>query len=658
MPFDPDAYLKSKQAPAGGFDPDAYLAAKAPVAATPAQAAPKRTAGEALGLGTRDVLEGAGSLVRAPFEAVGGFAKGAAELAGYPKAGAAINKAVVPPNLGTMASNAMGLPTPRTPGEQTQSNIRQGAVQLAAPMMNMGTVNAVRAVPKAVKGAAEWVGKVPGKLSSAIEQHYGVPQAQTGALQATRELATGEANRLGGEAATHLATGEKAATAALSEGQKAASTALSEAHSYEDLSTRLARDLAEGAKSGVPSVPKQGETLRGAVQGAYKVAKEARTAGSKPLYDAAEAQAAALEKSGVQIDVAPALATMNKKLAEAQSIPALHNELSRMYASVKDAKGYAALKTTSEYLKDIGYSGELQGYDRLVRQAALDLAGQVDAAIAKQVPLHSAAAAKYAELSEPLATMSTRIGKAITGSEGALKGDAFSKVANEDLPARLFGKREGVEQVVHALAGGDKATPKQLAAAQKQVDQMVENWLMSSARGTAEAPKTGTAALDVMNKRTGTLEAVPSVGPRMRGQFEREAGKEKTMAELAKGSEEARTRAAAATREAAGRATTATREAATAAKPLQTEQARVADMVKTADELIKAGNEKEALAKYTSAVRAGLANDQPKYQAALGWINRAENAKIKAERTKKLAKWIAGTTAVGATGYELGRHLP
>ena len=632
------------------------LTGAAPVAAEPP--APKRTAGEAFGLGARDVLTGAGNIVNAPLEAVGGFAKGAAELAGYPKVGAAINKAVVPGNVGEMAANAMNLPKPVTAREKTQSSIQQGVTELAAPMVNMGTVNAARAVPKIVKGAADWAGTVPGKVAGAIEGHYGVPQTQKAALSAGRELAADQTARLGGEAAAHLAKGEQASATALSEGQKASATALSEAHSYEDLSTRLGRDLAESAKSGVPSIPKQGETLRGAMKGAYKVAKENRTTVTKPLYDAAEAQALALEKSGVQIDVTPALKTMDKKLADAQSIPALHNELSRMYAAVKDAKGYKALKTTSEYLKDIGYSGELQGYDRLVRQAALDLAGQVDAAITTQVPAHAVAAAKYADMSEPLATMSTRIGKAVTGGEGALKGDAFDKIANEDLPGRLFGKREGVEQVVHALAVGDKATPKQLDAAQKQVDQMVENWLMSSARGTAEAPKTGTAALDVLNKRSGTLEAVPGVGPRMRGQFEREAGKEKTMAELAKGSAEARSRAEAATAEAKKGAEAATRGAASAAKPLQSEQARVADMVKTADELVKAGNEKEALAKYTSAVRAGLANDQPKYQAALGWINRAETAKIKAERAKKLAKWIAGTTAIGATGYELGRHLP
>ena len=639
-------------------------------ASTPEPAAPKRTAGESFGLGARDVLTGAGNIVNAPFEAVGGFAKGAAELAGFPKAGAAMNKAIVPPNLGAITSNAMGLPTPQGQREKTQSAIQQGVTEFAAPMMNAGTVNAARALPGAVRGAAEWAGKVPGRVSSAIEGHYGVPQAQQGALTAGRELVTGEASRLGSEAQTALATG-----------QKAASTALSEAHSYEDLSTRLSRDLAEGSKTGgVPSIPKQGETLRGAMEGAYNAARDIRAAETAPLYENARTQALAREKDGARIDVSGVTADAEKQLEKSENIPELRANLQKQINTIKGLEGkppvaapigkgkvasrialpktevapktgltYAELDQANRYLKDIAYSGELQGYDGISRKVALDLSHKLDAQIAKFVPEHAAAAAKYAELSEPLTTLTSRIGKAVTGSEGGMKGDAWSKIANEDLPGRLFGKRESVDQVVHALAGGEKATPKALATARKQVDQMVENWLLSSARGTAEAPRTGAAALDVLGKRPGTLEAVPKVGERLRGQFEREAGKEQTMAELAAGSKEARARAA-----------TATSKASTTAKPLQAEQARVADIVKTADELLKAGNSKEAMAKYTSAVRAGLANDQPKYQAALAWINRAEDAAMRAERAKKLAGYLA-KGAAGAVGleaaYQTGKRL-
>jgi len=415
------------------------------------------------------------------------------------------------------------------------------------------------------------------------------------------------------------------------------------------------------------------------MEGAYNAARETRASETGKLYENSRTQALAREKDGARIDVAPVTGDIDKLIEDTQQIPELNRELMRLRNSVTGAeekaagapapigKGlvsgkitpaktplppkpgltYAELEKSIRYLKDIGYSGELQGYDAIVRRAALDLAGKLDKQIAKFVPEHAAAAAKYAELSEPLTTLTSRIGKAVTGSEGGVKGEAWSKIANEDLPARLFGKRESVDQVVHALAGGEKATPKQLAAARKQVDQMVENWLLSTARGTAGAPRTGAAALDVLGKRPGTLEAVPKVGERLRGQFEREAGKEQTMAELAAGSKEARARSA-----------TATKGAESAAAPLQKEQARLNDLVRTADELLKAGNSKEAMSKYTSAVRAGLANDQPKYQAALAWINRAEDAAKRAERAKKLAKWLAGTTAVGASAYELGRNVP
>ena len=647
MPMSPEEWMAAGKPKV--MSPEEWMAAGKPSAAATPAPEPTKTGMKVggmreLGLGTRDVLTGAGSLLNQVPEAVGGFAKGAASLAGYPAIGEDARKALQPPNLGGMASDFMGLPKPQTGGEQRQSGIQRAATEIAVPLGNAATVNAARAVPGMVKSAGKWMADVPGRVGGAIERGYGMPQAQQGALSAGRELVSGEAGRVGREA-----------EGALSAGQKASASALSEAHSYEDLATRLERDLAASAKNGVPSASKQGETARGVVEGAYKAGKAARTAGTKPLYDAADAQATALEKAGGTIDVSDALKGMQKVLAESQSNPTLNNALTRMYSAIKDAKGhgvttdYAALKTQVEYLKDIGYSGELQGYDRIARRAALDLAKEVDAAIAKSIPAHAQASAKYAELSEPLATMSTRIGRAVTGSEGALTGDAFSKIANEDLPARLFGKRDGVEQVVHALAGGENATPAQLAKAQKQVDQMVEHYLMSTARGGAEAPRIGTGAMNAMGKHSGTLEAVPEVGARMRGQFEREAGKMKTIEELAKGSAEARSRA-----------TTATEGAAKTAKPLQAEQTRLNDLVRTADELSKAGNQAEALSKYTNAIRAGLANDQPKYQAALAWINRAESATIKAERAKKLARWMAHGAAYGVGAgavYEVGKQL-
>ena len=124
-------------------------------------AAPQSTFGRNIGLGTRDVLTGLGSAVQSPFEAVGGFAKGAAELVGAPQAGAAMQRAIVPSNLGEMASNVMGLPTPQTEREQTQSRIQRGVTEVAAPMTNMGTVNLL-------KGGAKLAGEAGGKALKAL----------------------------------------------------------------------------------------------------------------------------------------------------------------------------------------------------------------------------------------------------------------------------------------------------------------------------------------------------------------------------------------------------------------------------------------------------------------------------------------------------------
>ena len=573
------------------------------------------------------------------------------------------------PNATYRASQTSGY-QPQTPqGQATTRAIGEigskipGADMLGAIPGMAGEMSALgRSVPAVARAAGDAAGAVPRPSMPSIPSKPGgvIDTLRGTTAEATRKAATEESRRALGEAGAEFG---KQANAA---GQAKAS-ALSEANSYADLQTRLQRDLDASAAQGVPSVAKQGERAREVVTGAFEVAKKARAEGTKDLYKAAEDAAATRERDGARIDITGVTDKLDAMMENAKNIPELQTKLGKLAASVKgkatpnapgivDLHGkpfkttptggltYKELDLANRYLKDIAYEGELQGYDGLVRKEALALSHELDKAITKFVPEHRVASQTYANLSKPLESVSTRIGKALTGTEGGLKGEAYNKVAAQNLPARLFGTKEGVNLVVDALAGGTEATPAARLAAQKQVDQMVEHWVVSGARGTGETPAVGKKALDYIGGKAGTLEAVPEVGKRVRGQFEREAAKEQTMGELAAGSKEARGRAA---------------EAGRTAESAQASRAKVEGLLKDMEGLSATGSPKlqrqaqdAALSSLRSMVKSGdLPEDR--FKAALALIARSETEAERTTNAVRIAKMVAkyaGYTVAGTVG--------
>ncbi len=432
-----------------------------------------------------------------------------------------------------------------------------------------------------------------------------------------------------------------------------------EAANADSVAIAVQRNLDQMAeRGGRPTLDVQGENVRTAVSGAYDAAKEARSKATAGLYDDAAKAAAAREKDGARIDVSTVTPDVQKLLDKADNIPDLKAKLGKLINAVtgteekvpvaaplgkgkvsarvtqpkmpseaKPGLTYQELDLANKYLKDIAYSGELQGYDSIVRRAAMDLSHKLDTQIAKFVPEHAAASAKYAQMSEPLESMATRIGRAITGGEGGLKGEAYAKVPSQNLPARLFGTKDGINLVVDAIAGG-KAGPAR-ASAQKQVDQMVEHWIMDSARGSTGA--TGAAAAKTLQapQMAATLRAVPSVGKKLAGQF---ANEERIAGMGERASQTAKT-------------------AGTEAKAAAGAKARVDKAMAQAEVDYVHGSKQKAYESYVAALRQSMADVDPaKYKAAIGLIERAGTLQGKTDKARSLAKkfiWGAGGVAAG-----------
>ena len=341
---------------------------------------------------------------------------------------------------------------------------------------------------------------------------------------------------------------------------------LAEATTHEELRDKLQGQLDSIATSGtLPDLSKQGDTVRDAFTAAMKAADAERKRVTTPLYAEADKAALAREQDGARISVDKATAGAKALREKADNLPDLANALDKLIGAVEGTpvksgapaplgKGkvtsrvtkpkptgptegltYQELKLANQKLKDIGYSGDTQGYDGITRRAALDISHKLDEAINKFVPEHAEAAAEYRRLSEAMDAQQTRIGKLITGEEGGLKGETYSKVAGQKIPDAVFKTREGIELLTDALAGGVKGEAR--AAAEAQVNQMVENWILTSVRGSGGTY--GTKALEKLRapQTAATLTAVPKVAEKVAGQFAAEAG---TEAQIAAADERAR----------------------------------------------------------------------------------------------------------------------
>ena len=432
--------------------------------------------------------------------------------------------------------------------------------------------------------------------------------------------------------------------------------------------TVVQRNLDEAAKRGaVPDLHEQGNTVRQAYQTVMQQADNARKRDTQDLYQAAQKAAASREAAGARINIAPATASIKNLLDTAENIPPLKAKLQTLLGAVEGrapevptgtvgsgkvtskmklpappapAGGltYQELDLANRYIKDIAYSADLEGYGSVVRNAALDLSKKLEKQIVEFVPEHAQAAAKYRELSKPMETLGTKYGKALTATRGGVSNDAYEVVAAQQLPDRLFGTRAGVEAVVDALAGGKEGAER--AAAQAQVDRMVENWVLS--KSTGKVGEDASKMLEAQGMRP-TLAAVPDAAKRLSATFEGEAKMGRMGENL----------------QAQGKM------AAQTADQLKKQRDKVQGLLKDADALSKANSpkyQKQAFDEYVASMRSMVkSNDLPleKFNAALALLDRAETLQAKTEKARKMAMLLAKGAGIGVAagvGVPLIQH--
>lgn len=481
--------------------------------------------------------------------------------------------------------------------------------------------------------SARKVAEVPGAIKGAIRTATGVdvPAARLAAAEASKTAVK--------SAATGVVQREKA----LDSVRQALETKL-------QLSQRVPPDLNT-----------QGSTIRSAFTGAMDAAKTARSAEADRLFAASKAEAAAKEAAGQRVDTTAAEKALNGMIDKAQGIPDLEAGLKKMLSAIKgrppepveapqilSAKGvplppttpappvgktFDQLELTRRYLNDIGYGSDLEGYPAILRKEARDAAKAIDESMQKFSPGFAKYKERYAQMSEPLHSLGTRFGKAVTGTEGGLAEDAYATVKAEDLPKRFFSSKGGIDLLTDALSGGKNAPKAAREAAQKQVDTMVENWILEQTRGAKRS-----AALESLSApgMRSTLTAAPSVESKLRGQFGQQAGYERTLEAMTK----------------AGKAPPLSAETAT----------KMRDKLKQADDLLSQKSDtskKQALKLYEESLasaRNARLIPPDKYKAAMGLIERANTLEEKAARARKIAKWFGFGSAV-MIAPEVAKHL-
>lgn len=427
--------------------------------------------------------------------------------------------------------------------------------------------------------------------------------------------------------------------------------------SLDDLSASLDKAL-EATKTKTPNLDVQGSTLRNAFNSSIEVAKKKREETADKLFGQVRASADKKEQEGFRVDTSKVLDALEAAKKESAGISDLESNINKMISSIKSTpvkpieeeksliampqgvsrpsipkppappqgKTFEQLEKTRRYLNDIAYNGETEGYSAILRNHARDAAASIDEAMTNFLPEFGAYKKTYKEMSEPLESLNTRLGRALSDSEGGLQGEAYSKVSNADLPNRLFTKKEGIDLLVDALSGGKNASTAARKKASTQVDKMVENWLMEDI-GHA-SPDAGLKKLNAPKTRA-ALSGVPKVQSKVEQVLTKRSGIEaekSRVGELSKSANDAKS--------------------------------KIVEDLSKADSLSSESSQASKQAAYDLYVStlsrsksAGLVTPK-QYEAARGWIDRASTLQEKNERARKLVYKIGGISAGVVGTYE------
>ena len=280
------------------------------------------------------------------------------------------------------------------------------------------------------------------------------------------------------------------------------------------------------------------------------------------------------------------------------------------------------LMNAIRYFQDVAYGGEMSGWGSLGKKHAGDIVRGLKADLYAYEPKLGQASDIYRDMSEPLRAMSTKFGKAIESTEGGLKKDVFSKVAEQDLPERIFTKKEGIEQMKELLGGTPEASAK--------VDGWFERWLGEKIRNLSSE---GAASHLRSSKIQPPLSAVDrnSIVPRLNEGISKKAALEAEGKEL----------------------TGLSSDVAKKSQSIASKSENISTGVEEAERLAADGTKKgitDSLAKYDSMLsslqREGKFT-RSEFQAAKDYINKAQGAAEKRDLYRKIFKWSAVPGTVG-----------
>jgi hypothetical protein len=517
----------------------------------------------------------------------------------------------LPPTMGGITNSFAPLGAAAAPTLAKAAKYASPIATLAPISKKAGEV--ISAIP-GVEKAGEALGKIKGKIPGPSDL-FGKPAAK--ARNEAAEVAKG------------------AVKASAEDQAGIAQNAELKAQALEDTSGKLAGQakLPETA-----DLSKQGEGIRGAFSAKIEEARTARTAKADTMFQKARDAAAAKEASGQRIDVTEAKKSIDKMLEQSQGIPDLHRGLANFSSAIGEvgpnAKTFEQMELTRRYLNDIAYGADVEGYSAIIRNEAKDAAKAIDKAMGEFVPEFQAYKDTYKKMSEPLESLGTKIGNAITGTEGGGSDRAYSKVAAQDLPGKIFAKKEGIDLMVDALAGGKNAEPAARAAAQATVNDMVVNWITESS--SAKTPQAMLQHILTPQVRA-TLSNNPQVYDALKQQFTRLSGLVNQSDELKNVAKQLRTTGSAAQANANKMKTSLDMAESLAKQPGKKAQA-------------------DAYSEYVKALNtARKANFIPpeKYEAAITMIDRASTMEEKTALARKIALGIG----VSAVGIETGKVL-
>ena len=475
----------------------------------------------------------------------------------------------------------------------------------------------IEAIPGAIKAGYEGASNLLGKAKTLGGDVLGtlrgteIPKSQEAATNAARKVMQAQAEAK--ESASHLA------------GRVGSG--------MENTKEAMEAQLQADKNSPVPHLGKQGEQIRNEVKSVTDTATVARRTTADTEFKSVKATAAAKEAAGGRVNTEQVQKSLTDLKDKVGAIPELSAQVDKFIKATQGTRTFDELEYARRYLNDVAYSGPLEGYGSIVKNAAREASHSLDQAMQEFVPEFKKYKDNYAKMSEPLDAMNTRLGKAIHGTEGGLSDDIYSKVEAQTIPDKLFSKAGGIDTLTDMLAGGKNAPKEAREAAAKKVDAMLENWLLKTAQGK------GSADQAIKHLTSPQMEATLSgqpAGAKVIGKLKETAKQESQVKELDEFSE---------------KVIAQSKKDEEAAKVIRDEIARADNIAKGASDASK----KEALNIYLSALKKGNL-DSPQYKAAIHLIDRAHTLEEKTARAQKYAKWIGAGGAIAAE-EAIRRHL-